>query len=255
MLYRKLTITICIIFLTTPLLFGGTTLRIGSGTGQAGGGGYALPIFLQNDRDVAGLQFAIQDVQNAIHVDSIVVTSRADGWVAMHNENTLLLFNLHGKAIPPGEREMATLFLHTDSTAVAGSDTLRTVAPPLMADTLGEKIDSVSVQPGVFEIQFPTVVNDEKKVKSLPLSYALEQNYPNPFNPTTTVRFALKAPGRTIVKLYNTLGEQVRTLVDQQLNAGHHILHVNADGLAAGIYFYKISVNDFLAMRKMVLVR
>jgi len=252
---RKLIITFSIFFLGTTFLFGGTILRIGSGTGRAGGKGYILPIILQNDRDVAGLQFSIQDAQNAIHVDSVVVSSRAGGWVAMHNENNLLFFNLHGKPIPAGEGEMGALFLHVDSTAAAGSDTLRTIATPLMADTLGEKIDSTSTLPGVFEIQFPTLVIAKNGKKSLPLSYALDQNYPNPFNPTTTIRFALPKPGRTIVELYNTLGEKVRTLADQQLKAGYHVLHVDAQGLAAGIFFYKISVNDFVAVRKMALVK
>ncbi|NOY60420.1 MAG: T9SS type A sorting domain-containing protein [Calditrichaeota bacterium] len=255
MKHQKLTIIFLIIFSATTFLFGGTILRIGSGTGQAGGEGYALPIILQNDRDVAGLQFTIQDAQNALHIDSVVATSRANGWVAMHNENNLLLFDLRGKPIPAGEGEIATLFLHIDSTAAAGSDTLRTVATPLLADTLGERIDTTSVQPGVFEIQFPTLVSAKNGKKSLPLSYALKQNYPNPFNPTTTIRFALPEPGRTVVEIYNTLGEKVRTLADQELKAGYHVLHVNAAGLAAGIYFYEISVNDFIAVRKMALIK
>lgn len=255
MTYQKLTTIFLIILLATTFLFGGTTLRIGSGTGQAGGEGYTLPIILQNDRDVAGLQFAIQDAQNVMHVDSIVATSRAGGWVTMHNENNLLLFDLHGKPIPAGEGEIAILFLHIDSTAAAGSDTLWTIAAPLMADTLGEKIDSTSALPGIFEIQSPTFVIAKNGGKSLPSSYVLEQNYPNPFNPTSTIRFALPEPGRTVVEVYNTLGEKVRTLANQQLEAGYHVLLVNADGLAAGIYFYKISVNGFIAVRKMALIK
>lgn len=255
MTHRKLIIIFSIILLGTPFLFGGTILRIGSGTGQAGGEGYTLPIILQNDRDVAGLQFAIQDAQNVLHVDSIVATSRAGGWVAMHNENNLLLFGLHGKPIPAGEGEIATLFLHIDSTATAGMDTLRTATLPLLADTLGEKIDSLSVAPGLLEIQFPTFVKNKEISESSPLSYTIEQNYPNPFNPTTTIRFALKEPGRTVVEMYNTTGEKVRDLVNQNLKAGNHILRVNAQGLAAGIYFYKISVNNFVAVRKMALIK
>ena len=94
----------------------------------------------------------------------------------------------------------------------------------------------------------------------VPTSYALNQNYPNPFNPSTEVSFALKADGNVRLSVYNVLGQQVRTLVDEWMPAGNH--SVTWDGrsndgspAASGIYFYRIQANDFVDTRKMTLLK
>lgn len=89
----------------------------------------------------------------------------------------------------------------------------------------------------------------------LPKEYALHQNYPNPFNPTTVINFDLKESGHTVVKVYNMLGEEVMTLVDGHLEAGPHRVMVSASDLNSGIYFYKIRVNGFTAVKKMIVMK
>ncbi len=90
----------------------------------------------------------------------------------------------------------------------------------------------------------------------VPTRYALHQNYPNPFNPSTTIAFDLKKDGKVTLAVYNALGEQVATLVNgKKMKAGSHTVTWEASHLSTGIYFCKISVNDFHAIQKMLLVK
>ncbi|MGI0009983.1 MAG: T9SS type A sorting domain-containing protein, partial [Nitrosopumilaceae archaeon] len=68
-----------------------------------------------------------------------------------------------------------------------------------------------------------------------PTSFSLEQNYPNPFNPGTTIQFSLPRSGYVTLKVYNTLGAEVATLVAENLSAGRHAVEWNANGLAGGV--------------------
>jgi hypothetical protein len=87
------------------------------------------------------------------------------------------------------------------------------------------------------------------------LTYDLANNYPNPFNPSTTIHYALTNNGMVELFVYNTLGQKVATLVNQQQQAGRYSVNFNAAGLASGIYFYKFSTGDFSQIKKMLLLK
>lgn len=89
----------------------------------------------------------------------------------------------------------------------------------------------------------------------VPRSYALEQNFPNPFNPTTTIRYALPSSDRVELKIHDILGREVATLVDGVEEAGEHVVHFDARGLASGAYFYTIRTPKFTQTRKMLLTK
>jgi hypothetical protein len=91
-------------------------------------------------------------------------------------------------------------------------------------------------------------------------SYELSQNYPNPFNPTTTIRFNLKENGAVRLTIYNLRGQEVRTLIATEMNAGQH--EIIWDGkdehgqlVPSGVYLYKLSVNGFVQTKKMSFVK
>ena len=86
-----------------------------------------------------------------------------------------------------------------------------------------------------------TVGNTEAKVNRMPTEFAVSQNYPNPFNPSTVIKFALPADARVSLKVYNVLGVEVSTLIDDNLNAGIHEVNFNATNLTSGLYFYNIT--------------
>jgi hypothetical protein len=89
----------------------------------------------------------------------------------------------------------------------------------------------------------------------LPQTCRLHQNYPNPFNPTTTIGYDLAADANVEVAIYNVLGERVRTLCSEWRPAGYHHLELNAQDLAAGIYFCRLTAGSYTETRKMVLLR
>ncbi|MFA5012031.1 MAG: choice-of-anchor J domain-containing protein [Ignavibacteria bacterium] len=95
-----------------------------------------------------------------------------------------------------------------------------------------------------------TVVSNE-----IPSSYSVSQNYPNPFNPTTKINFALPKSGLVTMKVYDILGKEVATLVNEVKNAGSYTVDFNASSLTSGMYFYKVSVNGFSEVKKMMLIK
>jgi len=99
----------------------------------------------------------------------------------------------------------------------------------------------------------PTTV--ETNETSCALAYKLADNYPNPFNPSTTINYSIVQNGFVELYVYNALGQKVATLVKQHQKSGHHSVHFDASHLASGIYFYKISVNDFSQVKKMMLLK
>lgn len=90
---------------------------------------------------------------------------------------------------------------------------------------------------------------------ALPSSVSLGQNYPNPFNPSTTIRYGL--PERSMVRLtvFNTLGQQVATLVHEEQVAGYHEVQFDASGLASGAYLYRLQAGSFVQTHTMILMK
>ncbi|MBI3194661.1 MAG: T9SS type A sorting domain-containing protein [Ignavibacteriae bacterium] len=89
----------------------------------------------------------------------------------------------------------------------------------------------------------------------LPLAYKLEQNYPNPFNPLTIISYQLKVKSDVSLKVYDILGREVATLVDEVQQAGVKSVEWNATNFSSGIYFYRLQAENFVETRKLVLVR
>ena len=86
-------------------------------------------------------------------------------------------------------------------------------------------------------------------------TYDLSQNYPNPFNPSTTIKYQIPNAGNVTLKVYDILGREVITLVDEFKNAGRYEVNFNAGKLASGVYIYTIKSNDFTASKKLMLLK
>jgi len=101
-------------------------------------------------------------------------------------------------------------------------------------------------------------VGVEETRTTIPGTFTLEQNYPNPFNPTTTIRFSVPSVGTGHVlslRVYNVLGQEVATLVNEQLKAGSYKVEFNASNLASGVYFYRLQAGSFTETKKLMLLR
>jgi photosystem II stability/assembly factor-like uncharacterized protein len=89
----------------------------------------------------------------------------------------------------------------------------------------------------------------------LPDAFMLGQNYPNPFNPTTRIRYSVPKRSRVTLAVFNTLGQQVATLINGEVEAGHHEAQFDASGLASGMYIYRLNVEGFVQTRSMMVLR
>ena len=103
--------------------------------------------------------------------------------------------------------------------------------------------------------QFGVVISSISDLEGLPTVFVLRQNYPNPFNPSTTIKYELPHASRVILRIYNTLGQEVATLVDETKAAGVYTVQFDAGDLASGVYFYRIEAGSFAGVKKLVLLR
>lgn len=92
-------------------------------------------------------------------------------------------------------------------------------------------------------------------VVGVPVEYELAQNFPNPFNPTTNIRFSLPEQANVNLTVYNVLGQEVATVVNESLEAGIHNYAFDASNLNSGVYYYRIKTDNFVEVKKMMLVK
>jgi hypothetical protein len=93
--------------------------------------------------------------------------------------------------------------------------------------------------------------NGEEAIKD----YDLSQNYPNPFNPTTTIKYQVLEDGAVSLKIYDILGNEIRTLVNEQKTTGRYEVKFDANDLASGVYIYRMKVNDFVSSKKLIMLK
>jgi len=98
-------------------------------------------------------------------------------------------------------------------------------------------------------------VDADNEEETIPSEYSLEQNYPNPFNPLTSIEYRVGSIEYVIIKIYDILGNEVATLVDEEKPAGTYEVTWNANGLSSGVYFYQLKAGEFTQTKKLVLMR
>lgn len=93
----------------------------------------------------------------------------------------------------------------------------------------------------------------ESEVISMPRDYSLDQNYPNPFNPSTTIEYQLPSDGFVSLRIFDLLGSEVKTLVNEYKTKGRYSTTFDASNLASGLYIYQLKSNNFSSIKKMIL--
>ncbi|MHC4560963.1 MAG: FlgD immunoglobulin-like domain containing protein, partial [Planctomycetota bacterium] len=132
---------------------------------------------------------------------------------------------------------------------------------------IGTFVTATAIDPNGDTSEFAeNIVTEFSAARSLskkampPHEFALSQNNPNPFNPATEIRFQLPKPSFVELRIYNSLGQVIKTLADRQYSAGFHSLQWDArdehgNQVASGLYFYKLTAGSFIAIKKMTLMR
>src|SRR3990170_658790 len=136
------------------------------------------------------------------------------------------------------------------------SRTIRTLA------VLGEDLFAGFYEGSVKRRPLSQMITSVESISDLrPTEFTLDQNYPNPFNPTTTIRYAIphlgedERGGFVTLKVYDVLGNEVSTLVDEYKPAGSYEVNFNASGLASGVYYYQLKVGSLAETKKLILMK
>jgi len=100
-----------------------------------------------------------------------------------------------------------------------------------------------------------TTITDVENEEIIPTVFKLEQNYPNPFNPSTRIKFAVPERSNVLIKVYDILGSEVATLVNEEMDAGWYENNFNAAGLSSGVYLFRMEAGNFISTKKMIYLR
>ena len=108
---------------------------------------------------------------------------------------------------------------------------------------------------GVWRRPLSEMTSVERLSTDLPTHFSLDQNYPNPFNPATTISFGVPSKSFVSLKVFDALGREVSSLVEEELTAGTYSQKWNAEGVASGVYFYRLQAGSFVETKKLLLLR
>ena len=236
--------------------FNGTDngLRIKSYRGKGG-----------NVRDIYYTNITMNNVQNAIYFTEYYPTipSQSDPAqpinLATPHFHDITVKNLTVTGSPSagvviGVPEMPLTNIHFQNVSIKSSSGLQVRNATI--DTTNVTITASNGR-GSYLMQVNGYVTGATAVENnfTPAGFSLSQNYPNPFNPSTKIIFSLAKDSHVKLDVYNALGQRVETLFDQNMKAGEHEYNFNAVNLSSGVYFYRISANDFVKVHKMVLLK
>ena len=108
---------------------------------------------------------------------------------------------------------------------------------------------------GGFPTELSVVSVEDVAANELPVAFTLAQNYPNPFNPGTKIKYSVPQSSNVVIKVFDVLGNEIETLINEEKPVGTYELNWNAANLLSGVYFYRLQAGDFVQTRKMLLLK
>ena len=110
-------------------------------------------------------------------------------------------------------------------------------------------------QAGFWQMYYQNVIVNVTDDDILPVEFKLEQNYPNPFNPSTIIKFGIPERSSVLIKIYDVLGSEVKTLLNQEMDKGWYELLFNAAGYSSGIYIFRMQAGNYISTKKMLMLK
>ena len=209
-----------------------------------------LPLELNPGEPIAGLQVTLRYDPQALKPQPF--NPSGDSWegiislehISEEGQVIYLLYSLQGRLLP-ALRTIGMRFKVIDENRA--SEQGITLVEAVLATAAGQAVDIV-------------LGNQETKVTTVPIEYALHQAYPNPFNPVTSINYDLPEAGLATLRVYNLLGQQVRTLVDQHMPAGRHTAKWQGRDdrgrtVPTGVYFIRFSAGGVIHHNKIMLLK
>ncbi|MCP4567856.1 MAG: T9SS type A sorting domain-containing protein [FCB group bacterium] len=240
--------------------------------GTLSGESVVLDVFFVNEDTLHGVEIPLYYSSPDIIIDSV---SLADSRISLLTFTFYDIYPAESKIhigamdfdgtsmVLPGRGKLASLYITlppTTPTQLIEFDT--TYIPPTSHVSFISKIDesyTPQFRKGYINNSISTDITSGNDLP-LPTEFYLAQNHPNPFNPTTDISFALPRKSRVRLEIYNLLGQQVRSLLDDELMSGQHT--ITFDGrdnegraIASGVYFYRIKTAEDVQTRKMVMIK
>jgi len=225
-----------------------------------------------NDIGIASLTVPIRFSSAAVEVDSVsfigtIIKPGMSPLVDIDNDARFVRFTYYpgSQVISEAEGLLATIYFSVGVAAPDQTVEVDSVCEFEMhgeyqlwtrvefADTTGLSLFFPAFSGGAVEIRSP--MDADYDYFNLPNQLALEQNFPNPFNPSTTIAFSVPERSHVSLRVYNILGQEVETLVDETRNAGEYQVDWQASDKASGIYFYRLSYQNKVLTKKMALLK
>jgi hypothetical protein len=131
----------------------------------------------------------------------------------------------------------------------------------LLVGTVGQAgVDIVTttnyqVQSGFWYQYYQDVLVSVEDEDILPVEYKLEQNYPNPFNPSTVIKFAVPEKSSVLIKIYDVLGSEITTIVNEEMDAGWYQKNFDGSGYASGLFICRMQAGNYVSTKKMLLIK
>ena len=186
-------------------------------------------------------------------------TDKGITWTALNSGlqiNAVISFAVYGADLFAGTYNNG-IFLSTDNgTSWSSVDSGFSNLPVQSLSVSGSYLFAGIIGGGVWMrplTEMITGVNDTKN--NLPLNISLYQNYPNPFNPTTTINYEIPKSGLVTIKVFDELGREVATLVNEEKPVGRYSVNFNGSNLTSGVYYYRLQAGNFTQTKKLILLK
>jgi hypothetical protein len=254
---KQLSVIILMLLLGSSIGIASNVISIQTTKTKSGNTG-TFAIIMKNDVSVNGLHFILQyepDLITPIKITPIGRAASLTSSTASLSGDNKINFLVYDNSFTLAAIDSGNIFeieyLVTDS--LGDSMTTQLVFTEAMAADSGIMIIPFEFVNG--EIGISPAVGVEETQANLPIIFELYQNFPNPFNPGTTIRFDLPKEANVSLKIYNILGQTVMTVIDEKRQAGRHAIQVDASSLSSGVYFYRLTADEYWATKKFVILK